>query len=175
MKRSALPLVRGVYGFVRRCRIPASLQAWRKRGCGRAEPAQDAGDGRDRNAELAGDCGRAHPLPAQPFDLGHPLGRKPVRRVGGRRASVMEGRLAARPPTSHPLANRLHADAEIGCDLLARLFGVNDPVDHEESTVRRRTSILVDVHSELPAWLLMATTTSFPSPLRMNNLHSNYS
>ena len=76
----------------------------------------------------------------------------------------MEGRRAARPPTSHPLANRLHADAEIGCDLLAKLFGVNDPTDHEESTVRRRTSILVDVHSELPASLLMADNHQFSKP-----------
>src|SRR5512132_2724229 len=94
----------------------------------------------------------------------YPLGRQPVRLTGGRRASVMEGRRAARPPTSHPLANCLYADAEIGCNLPARLFGDNDPTDHEESTVRRRPSILVDVHSELPAWLLMADNHQFSKP-----------
>jgi hypothetical protein len=45
-------------------------------------------------------------------------------------------------------------------------------MDHQESTVRRRASILAEIHPELR---LGQATTGLPGVLRINGLHSNHS
>jgi hypothetical protein len=80
------------------------------------EATQDGSDGRERQAEAAGDHGRGQPLPPERLDRGDLLGRQPAL-ASGRRAAVVEGRLAARSPARQPLAHGALADAEIGGDL----------------------------------------------------------
>jgi hypothetical protein len=64
------------------------------------------------------------------------------------RAPVGEGRLAARSPARQPLAHGALTDAEIGADLGCWLL-IEHATDHQESTMRRRARILVDVHPGL--------------------------
>ena len=85
------------------------------------EATQDAADGRERQAEAAGDHGRGQPLPTERFDRGDLLGRQPAP-ARGRRAPVVEGRLAARSPPRQPLAHGALTDAEIGGDRVAGCF-----------------------------------------------------
>jgi hypothetical protein len=112
------------------------------------EAAQDGADGRERQAEAAGDHGRGQLLPTERFDRGDLLGRQPAL-AGGRRAPVVEGRLAARSPARQPLAHRALTDAEIGGDLGCWLLLLEHATDHQESTMRRRAGILVQVHPGL--------------------------
>ena len=55
-----------------RCRRIEALEA------AEAEAPQDASDGRERQAEAAGDHGRGPPLPPERFDRGDLLGRQPA-------------------------------------------------------------------------------------------------
>jgi hypothetical protein len=87
-------------------------------------------------------------LPTERLDRGDLLGRQPAL-ASGRRAPVVEGRLAARPPARQPLAHRALTDAEIGRDLGCWLLLVEHAPDHQESTMRRRAGILVQVHPGL--------------------------
>jgi hypothetical protein len=109
---------------------------------------QDAADGRERQAEAAGDHGRGQPLTTERFDGGDPLGPQPAL-PGGRRAPVVAGRLAARPPARQPLAHGALTDAEIGGDPGCWLLLIEHATDHQESTMRRRARILVQVHPGL--------------------------
>lgn len=113
-----------------------------------AEATQDAADGRERQGEAAGDHGRGQPLPPERLDRGDLLGRQPAL-ARGRRAPVIEGRLAARSPPREPLAHGALTDAEIGGNLGCWLLPFEHATDHQESTVRRRARILVQVHPGL--------------------------
>jgi hypothetical protein len=47
-----------------------------------------------------------------------------------------------------------------------------DPAHHQESTLRRQASILMDVHLRLQPVIGRLATTSFASQPQMNNLYS---
>jgi hypothetical protein len=137
------------------------------------EPAQHGADGRDRSAEGAPDAWTAPALPAQTLDRGDRLSGQPAGRSGGRRASVMEGRRAARPiprqpdiggALRHTGSQRRVADAPA---VLAH------PLDQKESTMDRHARILMNVHPRLPGQLFRSRNHSFNPRPRMNNLHSN--
>jgi hypothetical protein len=139
-----------------------------------AEAAQRQADGRTGPLQPARDLRPGQALAAQPLDRGGDLGRQPAGRSGGRRAAVMEGRLAARPMPRQPLVRGAHrhaGGARGGLDPPALL--ANSP-DQKESTVDRHARILVDVHPRLLGKLFRSGNHSFnPSP-RMNNLHSSH-
>jgi hypothetical protein len=105
--------------------------------------------GRERQAEAAGDLRPGQALPAQPLDRGGDVEGQLAGRPAGRRAAVVEGRRAARPPPCQPLAHRPLADPELGGDAACRLLLVKYAADHQPSTVRRRAGILMDVHPGL--------------------------
>jgi hypothetical protein len=94
-----------------------------------AEATQDAADRREGQAEAAGDHGRGQPLPTERLDRGDLLGRQPAL-ASGRRAPVIEGRLAARSPPCQPLAHRALTDAEIGGNLGCWLLLFEHATDH---------------------------------------------
>jgi hypothetical protein len=114
----------------------------------KAKAPQDAAHRRERQAEAAGDHGRGQPLPTERLDRGDLLRRQPAL-AGGRRAPVVEGRLAARPPPGQPLAHGALADAEVGGDPGCWLLLLEHATDHQESTVWCRARILMDVHPGL--------------------------
>jgi hypothetical protein len=136
------------------------------------EPAQHHANRRARHGELASDLRAGHALPAQPLDLGNPLGRHRSAVSSGRRAPVAQHPLAARPIPPQPMVRAADRQASRRCcigNLPALLF---DPTDHQESTLRRQASILMDVHLGLRLAVGRLATTSFASPPQMNNLHS---
>ena len=138
------------------------------------QAAQDRADGRERQAEAAGDRGRAQPPPPQRLDRGDAFGGQPAL-ARGRRAAVVEGRLAARPPPRQPLAHRAFADTKVGGDLGCGLLLIEHAANHQESTVRRGARILMNVHPGLRLGSWWRATTSLPAQLRVNNLHGNHS
>jgi dihydroorotase-like cyclic amidohydrolase len=81
--------------------------------------------------------------------LGFDATSKDMRALVAKTKAVVEGRLAARSPARQPLAYGALADAEIGGDLDCWLLLLEHATDHQESTVRRRTRILVQVHPGL--------------------------
>ncbi len=137
-----------------------------------AAPAQDHAHGRDRAAEPAGDGRAGQPLAAQRHDLG--LGRlaqpgraamRPGRAVGQAR-SALPGMPVA------PLAHGPGVDSGCGrhrCDRPA----VSQAPDHQPSTVRGGSGILVDVHPAAPGAGCELGSHNLPAPPRMGNLRSN--
>jgi hypothetical protein len=110
------------------------------------EPAQHRSHGRDRHAELAGDCRPAQALPPQSGDRGDPLGIQAVPAAYRRRAAVPQRRrtTAAIPrQPAIPLPLRYAGGfGRLGHPPTHR----RDPLHQQESTLRRQPRILVNVH-----------------------------
>jgi hypothetical protein len=86
-------------------------------------------------------------VPTKRLDRGDLLGRQPAL-ARGRRAAVVEGRLAARsPPRSH--LRTVRSLTPKAAPTFCRLLLLEHATDHQLSTVRRRARILVDVHPGL--------------------------
>jgi len=115
-----------------------------------AQAAEHGSDGGAGKAEAIGDGLARHPRAPEPFDRSERLGRQSLPRPGGRRAPVAKHPLAARPEPSQPFVDGACADA-------CCLGGVgdpppfaDDPVHKNDSTIKRHTGILVDVHPGAP-------------------------
>ena len=115
-------------------------------------------------AQRPGNRGPGQTLPAQVSNLRHLRFAQLMRTTNGGRAAVVK-RPIARSPALQPAMRGAFGHPGIGCCLPHRNSLV-DPIHHLDSTTRRQTRILMDVHSGSSAegWLVLQPQLLSPSP-----------
>jgi hypothetical protein len=139
-----------------------------------AEAAQRQADGRAGPLQAARDLRPGQALAAQALDRGGDLGGQPAGRAGGRRAAVVEGALAARPPPRQPLVRGAHRHPGGQGGVLDPPAMLAHPRRQKDSTMHRHARILVNVHPGLQGQLFRSRNHSFNPRPRMNNLYSSH-
>jgi hypothetical protein len=122
---------------------------------------------------LFGDPRSGQALTPQPFYAGQGIGVRAVRASGGRRASILKGKLAALPMPRQPTERASFRDAGSGRRVPHPPTFNADTPDEQGSTLRSKARILVQVHPGLLGRAVdRCGNHSFIPLSRMNNLHS---